>query len=47
MNEEILKSCLSLSCYPQVPVAKTLAVLVAPLFALGFSIGEFPGIFYR
>lgn len=26
---------------PQVPVAKTLAVLIAPLFALGFCIGEY------
>lgn len=29
--------------YPQVPAAKTVAVLAAPLFAVGFSIGKFPG----
>ena len=31
--------CIFTHC-SQVPVAKTLAVLVAPLFALGFCIGE-------
>ena len=29
--------------YPQVPAAKTVAVLAAPLFAVGFSVGKFPG----
>ena len=28
--------------YPQVPAAKTVAVLVGPLFAVGFSIGKYP-----